>query len=156
MNIRNSAKAIIVNSDRDKVLLTKNKDEEGFFYLCPGGGQEHGETLLEALKRECIEEVGFHIQIGELLHIREYIGKNHEYSTFDYDVHQVENYFVCELKENKINQIEPINPDSHQVGIEWVLVNDLLEYRLYPKEIRKYIVKHFNKEKAPVYLGDVN
>ncbi|WP_328824259.1 NUDIX hydrolase [Metabacillus schmidteae] len=51
MNIRNSSKAIIMNSDGDKILLTKNRDREGFFYLCPGGGQEHGETLHEALKK---------------------------------------------------------------------------------------------------------
>jgi 8-oxo-dGTP pyrophosphatase MutT (NUDIX family) len=111
MKIRNSAKAIIVN--RDMVLLTKNQDKEGYFYLCPGGGQEHGETLHNALKRECIEEVGYYIEIGELLHIREYIGKNHEYSSFDFNVHQVEYYFVCELKDETNNHIEPISSDSH-------------------------------------------
>lgn len=154
MNIRNSAKAIII--DGEKVLLTRNQDKEGFFYLCPGGSQNHGETLSDALKRECIEEVGLHIEIGKLLHIREYIGKNHEYSTHDYDVHQIEYYFICKLKDNESKQVEPTNPDSHQVGIEWVHINDLLQYRLYPKEIRKYIIKHTKKEKAPVYLGDVN
>ncbi|WP_328824258.1 NUDIX hydrolase [Metabacillus schmidteae] len=90
------------------------------------------------------------------MHIREYIGKNHEYSTTDYHVHQIEYYFVCELKDNENYHIDPIDPDSHQVGMAWVQVNDLMQYRLYPKEIKKYIVKHFNREKAPVYLGDVN
>ncbi|WP_170006056.1 NUDIX domain-containing protein [Bacillus fonticola] len=153
MGIRNSAKAIIINSG--KVLLTKNQDKEGYFYLCPGGGQEHGETLHDTLKRECIEEVGYQIEIGELLHIREYIGKNHEYTAFDFNVHQVEYYFVCELKDEN-NYIEPNTPDSHQVGIEWVHIDHLLQYRLYPKEIRRYIVKFVNNEKSPVYLGDVN
>lgn len=153
MNIRNSAKGIIIKGNR--VLLTKNQDKEGFFYLCPGGGQEHGETLHNALRRECIEEVGYDINVEELLHIRGYIGKNHEYSAFDYDVHQVEYYFTCELRDN-VNYKESINPDKHQIGIEWVDVTELMQYRLYPKEIRTYIVKHFNKEKSPVYLGDLN
>jgi ADP-ribose pyrophosphatase YjhB (NUDIX family) len=61
-------------------LLTKNQDDEGYFYLFPGGGQEHGETIHDALIRECIEEVGEEVEIGELLHVREYIGKNHEHS----------------------------------------------------------------------------
>lgn len=154
MRIRNSAKAIIVNEN--KVLLTKNQDKEGYFYLCPGGGQEHSETLHAALERECIEEIGYNIEIGELLHIREYIGKNHEYSSFDFDVHQVEYYFHCQVKNEQDKHIEPSNPDSHQVGIEWVDIKDLLECRLYPKELRKYIIKHCNKEKSPVYLGDIN
>lgn len=154
MNIRNSAKAIIIC--RDKVLLTKNQDHEGYFYLFPGGGQEHGETIHNALIRECIEEVGKDVVIGELLHIREYIGKNHEHSSFDFNVHQVEYYFVCNLVNEMNNYKTPTNPDSHQVGIEWIQINDLLQYRIYPKEIRKYIIKHFNNEKSPVYLGDIN
>ena len=151
MNVRNSVKAIILNGG--KILLTKNQDDEGYFYLCPGGGQEHGETFDIALERECIEEIGYDVEVGELLHVREYIGKNHEYSSHDFNVHQVEYYFVCELK-NKKN--EPINPDGHQIGTEWVHIKDLIQYRLYPKEIRKYIIKYFNDEKSPVYLGDIN
>ncbi|WP_028391001.1 NUDIX hydrolase [Bacillus cihuensis] len=33
------------------------------------------------------------------------------------------------------------NPDSHQVGLEWIYISDLLQYRIYPKELRKYIIK---------------
>lgn len=152
MSIRNSAKAIIISGDN--VLLTKNHDNQGYFYLFPGGGQEHGETIHNALLRECIEEVGKEVEMGELLHIREYIGKNHEYSSFDFNVHQVEYYFVCNIV--KDNYKTPTNPDSHQVGIEWIHINNLLEYRIYPKELRKYIIKHLNNEISPVYLGDIN
>ncbi|MGM7637176.1 NUDIX domain-containing protein [Bacillus sp. Hm123] len=151
MSIRNSAKAIIIEGD--KVLLTKNQDDEGYFYLFPGGGQEHGETIHQALVRECIEEVGKEVDIGELLHIREYIGKNHEHASFDFHAHQVEYYFICYLVGD---DHKPTNPDSHQVGIEWIPVHDLLQYKIYPKEIRKHIIKYVNNEKSPVYLGDVN
>jgi len=154
MNIRNSAKAILISDEQ--ILLTKNKDNEGDFYLFPGGGQEHGETIHNALIRECIEEVGHRVKVGELLHIREYIGKNHEHSSFDFNVHQIEYYFVCTLSDEKDNYHKPTNPDSNQVGIEWIAIKDLLEYRIYPKELRKYIIKYSNNEKAPVYLGDIN
>lgn len=73
MLIRNSAKAVILKDS--KVLLTKNIDDEGFFYLFPGGGQDHIETLPETVKRECLEEIGQQVEVGELLHLREYIGK---------------------------------------------------------------------------------
>ncbi|MEI5909354.1 NUDIX domain-containing protein [Bacillus spongiae] len=154
MNIRNSAKAIIISEE--SVLLTKNQDDEGYFYLFPGGGQEHGETIHHTLKRECMEEVGKEVEIGELLHVREYIGKNHEHSSFDYIIHQVEYYFVCTLvNELNIDKL-PTNPDSHQVGIEWIPINELFQYRIYPKELRQYLIKYSNNEKSPVYLGDIN
>ncbi|WP_374056885.1 NUDIX domain-containing protein [Rossellomorea sp. FM04394] len=151
MPIRNSAKAIIMKGD--KILLTKNKDENEFFYLFPGGGQEKGETLHEALKRECIEEIGSDVEIGELLHIREYIGKNHEYASFDYDIHQMEFYFKCTLIDAEDKDSIPTNPDSHQVGVEWIDINELVQYRFYPKRIIDYII---NNQITLVYLGDIN
>ena len=154
MQIRNSAKSIIISGE--KILLTKNQDNDGYFYLFPGGGQEHGETIHQALIRECIEEIGQQVEIEELLHIREYIGKNHEYSSFDFDVHQVEFYFTCKIVSEINSYKKPSNPDIHQVGIEWIPVEKLLQYRVYPKELRKYIIKHFNDVKSPVYLGDIN
>ena len=154
MGIRNSAKAILV--DGDQILLTKNQDEEGFFYLCPGGGQEHGETLHEAVRRECEEEVGYEVEVSELLHIREYIGKNHEFASFDSGIHQVEFYFLCGLKGEQEQGAAPSNPDDHQVGAEWVDIRDLDKYRIYPEALIDYIKKHSNNESAPVYLGDIN
>ncbi|WP_456278972.1 NUDIX domain-containing protein [Bacillus sp. AK128] len=154
MNIRNSAKALILNNN--KLLLTKNKDDDGYFYLFPGGGQEHGETLHSALIRECMEEIGEEVEIGELLHVREYIGKNHEHSSFDSNFHQVEYYFVCNLINGENTHAVPTNPDSHQVGVEWIHIDHLLEYRIYPKELRKHVIKYVKNEKTPVYLGDIN
>ncbi|MCM3601094.1 hypothetical protein M3175_10155 [Robertmurraya korlensis] len=90
------------------------------------------------------------------MNIREYIGKNHEHSSFDFNVHQVEYYFICNLINGLNNNGSPTNPDSHQVGIEWVQINDLLDYRIYPKELRRYIVRYSRNEKSPVYLGDIN
>ncbi|MBM7702941.1 NUDIX domain-containing protein [Metabacillus iocasae] len=153
MHIRNSAKAMIIKEQ--KVLLTKNKDEEGYFYLFPGGGQEHGETIHETLKRECIEEIGGEVSVEELIHVREYIGKNHEHASFDAHLHQIEYYFVCQLASD-LSTITPTNLDDHQVGVEWIDVEDMSAYRIYPKELVKHIVRRLKNEKVPVYVGDVN
>src|SRR5687768_8900235 len=48
---RNSAKALIVKDGR--ILVIRKKVGTELWYLLPGGGQEKGETLHEALKREC-------------------------------------------------------------------------------------------------------
>ncbi len=150
--IRNSVKAIIINNG--KVLLTKNKDDKGYFYLFPGGGQHPGEELKNTLVRECIEEVDQEIDIGELLFIREYIGKNHEFSEFDYDVHQVEFYFNCNLKSKEVNENikNGYIPDSCQVSVEWIEISKLDTIRLYPKTL---INKLKNNILSPCYIGDV-
>lgn len=154
MNIRNSAKAVILQDK--KVLLTKNKDVEGFFYIFPGGGQDHGEALSYTVKRECLEEVGALVEVRQLLHIREYIGKNHEHQTFDSGVHRIEYYFFAELQNDESEWARPTNPDSHQVGVEWVEVAKLSDYRIYPKAIVPAIQNFVENKKAAVYLGDVN
>ncbi|WP_454861344.1 NUDIX domain-containing protein [Peribacillus frigoritolerans] len=131
MSIRNSAKAIIICGD--KVLLTKNQDNGGIFIFSLAVDKNTAKQLNNALIRECIEEVGKEVEIGELFHIREYIGKNHEHSSFDFNIHQIEYYFVYSLVNEMNNYKTPTNPDSHQVGIEWIHINDLLQYRIYPK-----------------------
>ncbi|WP_341302667.1 NUDIX domain-containing protein [Lysinibacillus sp. FSL H8-0500] len=149
--IRNSVKAILIVDNH--LLLTKNQDAEGYFYLCPGGGQEHGETFHTTLLRECLEEIGASVVIGELLFIREYIGKNHEHAAFDAHAHQIEYYFLCQL--NDITY-QPIQPDSHQVGIEWVPLDQLASYRLYPKALILQLQQYRQGQKTAIYLGDVN
>lgn len=93
--IRNSAKAVIVQDGR--LLVIRLEDQYGTAYVFPGGGQEKGEELKDAVARECLEEIGQAVNVGELLHIREYIGKNHEFAEWDADIHQVEFYFACSL-----------------------------------------------------------
>jgi len=54
--VRLSVKAIIVREGR--LLVLKCRDQQGFWYVLPGGGQQVGETLDQALRRECLEELG--------------------------------------------------------------------------------------------------
>ncbi|WP_047985930.1 NUDIX domain-containing protein [Ornithinibacillus californiensis] len=154
MEIRNSAKAIIIQNN--KLLTIKKKDKDGYYYLLPGGGQEHGENLHETLKRECIEEINADVYIGDLLFIREYIGKNHEHAEFDANVHQTEYMFLCSLIENGKQIRNGIVPDEGQLGIEWLPLSNILSYRLYPQTMREYLIQYVKGKQLPVYLGDIN
>jgi len=151
-NIRISTKAIIV--ENNKVLMVKNIDKNGFWYILPGGGQHHKETLIQALKRECKEETNVDIEVGELLFIREYIGEHHEFSEFDRDEHQIELIFSCKIVgSTPVQQGE--TPDIYQKGVEWLDIKKLAKYRIYPK-ILKEIFRSREGKKFPIYLGDIN
>ena len=152
---RNSAKAIIIDSGR--LLVTRNQDEEGDWFLLPGGGQLPGETLPEALQRECLEEVNAEIEVGSLLFVREYLGKNHEFARNDSDLHQIELMFRCRL----LSRPQPgmgSEPDEWQTGIAWLPLDNLGPYRLYPSQLKRLIplLDENGTSNGPVYIGDVN
>jgi len=134
--IRNCAKAIII---RDRHILTvKYADAGGEYYALPGGGQQHGETLPEALLRECREELGVTVENRGLRFIREYIGKYGESSWRDSGVHQVEYLFECELHPGE----EPhggSHPDHSQVDLVWLPIGGISAFCFYPSTLKQYL-----------------
>ena len=132
----NCARAIIIRDA--KILAIEYSDEGGEFYALPGGKQLHGETLPEALERECRQELGASVQNLGSRFIREYIGKYGESSWRDADVHQVELIFECGLDAGA----EPkggSHTDHDQVGVIWLSIAAISDVRLYPKELIEYL-----------------
>ena len=151
--IRNSIKAII--TEKGNILLTKNRDKQGFFYLLPGGGQEPGENMKVALLRECMEEINKEIEIMDLVLVREYIGKNHEISKWDKDIHQIEYMFKCDIKGERSIEIGE-TPDIMQEDVEWVPLKKLKNIRIYPSILKKIFKEDGSLQQEKRYLGDVN
>lgn len=149
--IRVSAKAVIILDGR--LLVTRNRDEQGDFFLLPGGGQDPGETLPEALRRECREEVGADVQVEDIVLVRDYIGRNHEFADTNSDVHQLEIMFRCSLLGDAPLGNGP-SPDAWQTGIDWLDVRRLDEARLYPTVLKR-VLPELEKQ-ADIYVGDVN
>lgn len=151
MKIRSSVCALILKDNQ--ILTIKKKDKGVIEYILPGGGQEFGETLIDALHREVREEVGTSIKNVRLILVREYIGKNHEHAEQDQELHIVSHIFSCEIEEENKYQLEP---DRDQVGIEWIKMKELNNYNFYPKELTKLLNKLSNKTSFEGYIGDVN
>ncbi len=147
--VRLSVKAIIVREGR--LLVLKCRDDEGVWYALPGGGQEAGETLDKALRRECFEELGCEARMGSLRFVRDYISKNHEFAATDPDAHQVELMFECYLESEPSLAVEP---DSMQEGFEWLEVKALRGSRLYPRALEHLLGSA--EANGVIYLGDVN
>ena len=136
--IRVAAKAIIVREGR--LLVTKNLDAQGEWYLLPGGGQEPGEALPETVRRECREEVGADVEVGDLRFVRDYIGRHHEFPTEDGEVHALELMFACTLLPGEEPRTGAL-PDSAQVGVAWLDLADLERHRLYPQALTRVLAR---------------
>jgi len=71
--IRKAARAVVFDSNKNIGILYVSK--YGYHKL-PGGGLEGQEDIIEALKRECLEEIGCNVEpFGELGEIIEYRDK---------------------------------------------------------------------------------
>jgi len=124
---RPGAYAIIVNKDDDKVGIVT--DGEDYFYL--GGGIENGETKLEALKREMIEEAGYSIK-----NIREFeeVG-SHIFAEDKGYLEVIANVYIAEF-DKKI--AEPIEKD-HKVL--WVRPEEYVSKMF--REWQRFIMERF-------------
>jgi len=150
--LRPSAKAILIENRR--LLAVQMLDKDGDWYMLPGGGVHFGETLHDALRRECREELGVDVEIGKLRFVREYIARNHEFAEEEADAHQIEYMFDCRVVD-AATLGRGTNRDKGQLGLAWLPIESLEEYRFYPKALRGPI-RRMDSEPLPTYLGDVN
>ena len=150
--IRSASRAMIIAEN--KLLSVTMRNAQGEFFILPGGGQHHGESLEEAVKRECKEELGIEIEVGRLIYSREYIGKNHDFNPKHTNFHQIEHVFDCSvLDEASIGKGH--EKDKSQIGYEWIPLDSLEAYNFFPRFIIPFIKENKLEFQNP-YLGDVN
>ncbi|PKK90439.1 MAG: hypothetical protein CVV64_08725 [Candidatus Wallbacteria bacterium HGW-Wallbacteria-1] len=76
---------VIAFDSQGRVLMVRHRKGDKSYYLFPGGGVEKGETFEECAIRECLEETGLEISLGNLLFTCESIypsGKKHVVNFF--------------------------------------------------------------------------
>lgn len=146
---RNSTKAIIIEKDCLLLEQCKAEPEGTFIYLFPGGGQEYGETLADALRRECREEIGADVEVGSLAVVREYIDPESRWG----DQHQVEFYFNCRLL-SPIDPNQATQPDDDQENVVWIPIRDLGKYTVFPEALQIDLLQT-GKVTLPHYVGAV-
>jgi len=146
--IRNAARALILRDHR--ILVLRKEYEDGSErYALPGGAQDPGETLQQALNRECEEEIGTPVKICDLVHVADYFKPRDTQPPST--KHLVEFLFECTVPED----YAPMNghhPDKHQIEVVWVGLGDLEGMPLYPRSLGSYIQRLQNGSQS-VYLG---
>lgn len=151
--VRTAARALIL--DEGRLLCIRMQDTRGQFYILPGGGQQSGETLEQTLLRECREELAADVRIGGLAYVREYIGKNHNFSSSHRRFHQVESVFFCTLLTDPAQLGQGHELDKKQVGFAWIPTGNLGRIDFLPKVIVPYF-KDGGFYPPCRYLGDCN
>jgi ADP-ribose pyrophosphatase YjhB (NUDIX family) len=146
--IRNAARALIVQRDR-VLLIRKEGGGRGERFALPGGAQDPGETLEEALNRECLEEIGTSVDVGDLVHVADFFKRRD--TTPPTRRHLVEFVFRCSLPEGYSPRNGP-RPDRHQVGVVWAGVSELGQMPLFPNYLSACIAHHGDPGVAR-YLG---
>lgn len=63
-NRREAARAVVFDAEDKIALLHVTRDK---YYKLPGGGIESDESKEDAVKRECLEEIGCDVEVGEYL-----------------------------------------------------------------------------------------
>jgi 8-oxo-dGTP diphosphatase len=148
--VRVSAKALIIEDGR--VLCVHKRDDTEDYFILPGGGQEPGEALPAALRRECLEEIGAEVLVGRLRFVRDYIGRNHAFAAMDGRRHALDIIFECTLAPGAVPRLGSA-PDSDQVGVVWLEIVRLRQHQFYPAALADELD---GDSDAAIYLGDVN
>jgi 8-oxo-dGTP pyrophosphatase MutT (NUDIX family) len=159
LGIRNAAKALILNEG--KLLVNKNLNSLGdmcygltdgdIYYDLPGGGQNQYETLEEALKRECLEEIGYTVKVERLGAIYEEIFLNEALrASYEQYAHKVYFLFVCSLEDVPRKAVTELDLDM--LGSEWVDLKAVKNFPIFPHLLKDKLDAILNA-KTPLFLG---
>lgn len=132
------ARALIIQGD--SVLLCIYKDN----YFFPGGHVENGESILTALEREFVEELGGfpHTQpvaIG--------VCENQFSAKDDVIQHEINHIFVTEVDPS----IELMSKEGF-ISFEKIKIADLAERNIVPTQLKNALITWFT-DKKPFFIG---
>ena len=146
--ITERVRAVIIDSD--KILLINRIKDNDSYWVIPGGAVESGETHKQALKRECLEELGVKIEVQKLFLQR--VGDKPEIED------QQEFFYLCNIVNGQIGtgQGPEFWPGTRYKGkyiIKWVALKELPDINLKPEEVKNKIVQQTILDKINCSIG---
>lgn len=136
VNLRVSA---IIFYEGKLVLVKHYKEGYGDYYLLPGGGLEHSESLEECVVREVKEECGLDVKVDRLAFYKQV------YTNSDDSLDII---FSCNVIDGKLKNIDP---DKKVKEIKLISSEEELEkLNFHPKQLKRFL---FRKNRGVKSLG---
>jgi ADP-ribose pyrophosphatase YjhB (NUDIX family) len=124
-------RAIIIHNSK---LLTAQAPE-GYHALL-GGHVEIGETLIESLKRELIEEIDLNAEIGECLCVIE-----NKFQQGQRDCHEIGFYYLITPNSEFSKSMQLYIFDNGCKAV-WINLNELEITELYPEKVKSLLIDY--------------
>lgn len=134
--MKERVRAII--KEGENILLIHRIKQGREYWVFPGGGVEKTDTNHKsALTRECKEELGVDIQVGDLFTIYEF-GKTGK--------EQREYFYFCEITGGELGTGSgpEFQEGTHYEGmyaLEWIPLKDFSTRNIQPEEVKKGLQK---------------
>ncbi len=149
--IRNAVRAVIFR-DNQILMLRKIGGGKPERFALPGGGQNIGETLAQALQRECLEEISTEVDIKALRHISDFF--KHRDSNPPSIRQHVEFYFECSVPSDYVPE-SGFHPDKHQVEVTWLNLDEIEDKILYPESL-SVLLQSMRTGQSETYIGTLD
>lgn len=126
---------------KGKLVVVKHENSKaGTYYLLPGGGLEHTESIEECVVREVKEETGLDVKIDYLAYYK---------SVYTDEEDTLDLIFMCGAIEGRL---ENNDPDGKVKSIELIETEEeLMKLNFHPKQLKTIIFK--NQDKKAKSLG---
>ncbi len=146
MEHRIRAAAVIL--DNQHLLMLKVADDNGEYWILPGGGVEDSDAdSRQALQRECWEEVGVTVDVGELLAVN-------EFKEIANQRYQLELFYAAHIVEGQphLRHLAGLSDQDYIQSWAWVALVELENYRYFPRRLND-LVALCQEQRHSYHLG---
>lgn len=140
MRIRPAALII----ENNHVLFLRYDYPSGSKFALPGGNVDSGETFPVCISRECEEELGIEVEVGEMIAV----GQVHATTDYDACLHVI-------FEGDILGGIPVLQPGETTANeLVWVSVDKIAELNIYPS-MNEAILDFVHAGKKGQYLGTI-
>lgn len=128
-------RAIICEEDRYLFIHRVREDKE--YWVFPGGGVEDDDVSLEsALIRECEEELGVQVEVGELFTKTYFVMDGEE---------QEQHIYYCKIRSGDVGtgqgpEFQEGTGYEGSFEVEWVHIAEMKDKRVLPEEVKDILL----------------